>query len=369
DAIIINEDVFEKTLGKGERSPSVYEVTKAELLKELKRKGILIPQKYPVNEIYQKKLDEIVSHFFIHHESEIRKLLVYAFKTFIQHERATLEKLISPEDPHWKDVAAQLPRLEKIKTDLINGAPLSDFPQQHSVAIRYFEDSILTPVVFSGGYNPVFQWEGYSQFEQFLLSYRRGTERQRKAIEKGAELRVLKSLSDIILPFRTIKSPEGISNVINKWDSFNSIRKYITDLNDDLWKLISSCKEEGEDRQKEFIDDFNNLLEMRMKSLNTQIQNVDLEIEKAQAGLFSKITRFIIATLGSIIPGTAGFGQILEDAYMALVKKQVRNQYTAIGAVFEYERILSSLVLEPPVSVPKSFFLQEYKPIIYWDQH
>ena len=105
---------------------------------------------------------------------------------FIQHEKDTLAKLVSPEDPHWKDAAAQLTRLEKVKTALINGALLADFPQQRSVAKRYFEDSILTPVAFKSGYNPVFQWEGYSRFEEFLLSYRRGTETQRKAIEKGA---------------------------------------------------------------------------------------------------------------------------------------------------------------------------------------
>lgn len=369
DAIVINEDVYQKTVGEGENSPSIYEATKAELLKELYRKGVLLRQNYPVNESHQRKLDEVVTHFFSHHEPEMRQLLIYAFETFIQHEKDTLAKLVSPEDPHWNDVVVQLPRLEKIKTALNNNTPLEDIPQQHSVAKRYFEDSILTPVAFKSGYNPVFQWEGYSRFEQFLLSYRRGTETQRKAIEKGTELRVLKSVSDIILPYRAIKSPEGITRVINKWDSFSSIRKYITDLNVDLWQLISSFREEGEEKRKEFINDFNSILEMRMKSLNTQIHHADLEIERAQTIFFSKITRFIIATIGSIIPGTAGFGQILDDAYMALVKKQVRNQYTALNAVFEYERILSSIATESRISVTDTAFTQEYKPVMYWDMH
>lgn len=95
DAIVINEDVFQKTVGEGESSPSIYEVTKAELLKELKRKRILIPQKYPVNENHQRKLDEVVTYFFTHHEAEMRQLLIYAFETFIQHEKDTLERLVS----------------------------------------------------------------------------------------------------------------------------------------------------------------------------------------------------------------------------------------------------------------------------------
>lgn len=369
DTIVINLDVFEKTVGEGENSPSVYESTKATLLKELQRKKVLIPKEYPVIEHHQLKLEEIVEHFFIHHEEEIRQLLIYAFEMFIQHENDTLEKLVSPEDPYWSDVASQIPRLKKVKAALIDGSPLSGLPQLRSLAERYFEDSVLTPVAFKSGYNPVFQWEGYSRFEQFLLSYRRGTEAQRKSIEKGAELRVLKSLSDVILPFRIVKSPDGIARVINKWEAFREIREYIAELNVDLWKIISDCEEDDEAKQKEFIDDFNSMLDLRMKNLNSQIYQVDQEAEQAQASLFSKITRFIIATLGSTIPGTGGFGQVLEDAYMALVKKQVRERYTALNAIFEYERILSSLVSKAPASVFTSAFMQEYKPVMYWDLH
>ena len=109
DTIVINQDVFEKTVGEGEDSPSVYENTKAELLKELKRKGVLLPDEYPVKEPHQRQLDEIVDHFFINHEPKMRQLLICAFETFIKHEKDTLEKLVSPEDPHWNDVATQLP--------------------------------------------------------------------------------------------------------------------------------------------------------------------------------------------------------------------------------------------------------------------
>ena len=258
--------------------------------------------------------------------------------------------------------------MEFVRDALSSGCPLADFPHQQEVAKRYFEDAVLTPVAFQGGYNPVFQWEGYARFEQFLLKFRRGGATGRKPIEKGAELHVLRSLSDIVLPFRVVTSPDGISQTVAKWEAFAEIRGYISDLNGQLWETITGASGLAESEQRDFADDFNSMVNTRMSSLNRQIRQIDQEIEKEEASVLSRITRFLIATLGSVVPGTAGMGQILDDAHSALVRRRVKQSCPALNAVFEYERILSSLQSKREAPVSVSTVGNEYEAVEYWDQ-
>jgi len=368
DHIIINQSVFDKTVREGERTTSIYRATKAELLKVLEQQGVLIPTQYPIGETEKEQLSQLVDYFFTRHEVAMRQLLIYAFDAFIQHEKATLEKLITADDPHWQDVAVQLPRLENMKDALNSGSPLAEFPHHLDIAKRYFEDSILTPVAFQSGYNPVFQWEGYARFEQFLLKFRRGEVAQRESIKKGTELYVIKSLSDILLPFRVVRSPDEISTVVTKWKAFADIRCYVSELNGQLWNTITSASEVAKSEQRSFIEDFNSMLNARMNSLNHQIREIDQETEKEQISVFSRITRFIMATLGSIIPGTGGVGQILDEVHSALIKRHVRQNYPTLTAVFEYERLLNAQ--KPKQSKPLSISLigKEYETVEYWDQ-
>jgi hypothetical protein len=368
DHIIINQSVFDKTVRDGDRTTSIYRATKAQLLKALEQQGVLVPTQYPTGETEKEQLNQLVDYFFTRHEVAMRQLLIYAFDAFIQHEKATIEKLITTDDPHWQDVAAQLPRLENMKEALNSGSPLTEFPHQRDIAKRYFEDSILTPVAFQSGYNPVFQWEGYAKFEQFLLKFRRGESAQRESIKKGTELYVIKSLSDILLPFRVVRSPDEISTVVTKWKAFAGIRRYIAELNGQLWNTVTSVSEVAKSEQRDFVEDFNSMLNTRMNTLNHQIKEIDQEMEKERASTFSKITRFIMATLGSILPGTGGIGQVLDDAHSALIKRHVRQNYPALTAVFEYERLLSAQ--KPKQSKPLSISLigKEYESVEYWDQ-
>ena len=368
DTIIMNGVVFDNSVQKGEHSLSGYESAKAQLLKELNSMGILRPQQYPASDDQHRKLESIVDYFFMNHESEMRQMLVYAFDAFIGHEKATLEKLVSPEDPHWRDVASQLPRLEKIRTALAQGEPLSDFPQLRSIVKRYFEDCILTPAIFTSGYNPVFQWEGYGRFEEFLLCFRVSKAKQKNGIKKGTVLKVLKSISEVVVPFRVIRNPKEMERMTRKWKAFTSIRQYVTRMNRELWEVIDGYHERDENKQHEFVNDFNLMLQMRIAILNRQIEEIDIDVERNRSSFFSKIVRFIIATLGSIIPGTAGFSQVLDDVHANLIRRQVKERYPALRAVFEYESLVNTLELSGKPIAPISRILNEYKPVEYWDQ-
>jgi hypothetical protein len=106
----------------------------------------------------------------------------------------------------------------------------------------------------------------------------------------------------------------------------------------------------------------------RWKKLNCQIQEIDTEVEKKQASFLSKIARFTIAALGSIVPGTGGSSQVLDDVHLALVKKRVRKRYPGLNAMFNYERVLSSLSSHPRFPRPTSEVTQNYQPVKHWDE-
>lgn len=368
DQIVINQSAYQKVLSRGKGTSSTYRATKAELLKTLVQQGVLQPAKYPSVGVEQDQLDQLLDYFFRNHADAMRQLLAYAFDAFIQHERDTLEKLVAPEDPHWKDVASQLPRLERMRADLDTGAPLTDSPNLKEIAKRYFEDAIRTPIAFQTGYNPVFQWEGYAKFEQFLIKFRRGECAEGKSIQTGTELHVLRSLSDVIVPLRVVRSPDGVSQLVSKWGAFAEIRRYVSDLNRELWKMIRGASNVRLSEHKDFVGDFDSLLSARMETLNRQIKQVDLEIEKKHPSLSSRITRFLIATLGSAMPGSGGIGQILHEVHSAVIHKHVKTSYPGLSAVFEYERILSSIEVEPDSPISTSAIGSEYEAVEYWDQ-
>lgn len=367
DDIVINKDIFDKVLYEGYNSASIYRSTKAELMKALLDQGILKPIIYPKGDKQKEKILEIIDYLFSNNENEMRKLLIYAYDAFIKHEQATIEKLITPDDPQWKDINVQLPRLIYTRESLKNSEPISNIQMQKNIMQKYFEDSILTPVAFKNGYNPVFQWEGYSRFEQFLMQIRKGDDKRNRNIELGSESYVLKSLSDIILPYRVIRSPDGIKKLVEKWNSFSEIRKYISDMNRQIWNMISNTDLSYGKYSKDFIGEFNYTLKNYLENINNQIQEVSKEKEKADNSIFSKITRFIIATIGSIKPYTGGIGQILDDVYSTIIKKEIIKQYSSLHAIFEYEHIISKLSLKRRHLKPIVKVGTEYQSIKYWD--
>ena len=228
-SVIINKEVAEKAIDEGHNSKSKYRVIKADIITALIEKGILIPKEYPKGVIERDRISRIIEFFFSEHENDMIDLLSYAYDTFIRHEEATLKSFVELNDPYWEDVTKQLIRLKNIRKSFDLKVPIKDKEVQKNILRMYFEDSILTPEIFKNGYNPIFQWEGYARFEQYLMKYRRGDIKGKiRSIQKGSEYHVLSSISNIILPCRTIRSSDEIKILIKKWEEFSNIRKEIS---------------------------------------------------------------------------------------------------------------------------------------------
>lgn len=369
--VIINKEVVERIINEGHQSASKYRVIKSEIVQALIEKGILKPLEYPLGKDEKEMISKIVDYQFMKHEEEMRDLLIYAYDTFIKHEEATLRDFVEPDDPYWKDITIQLFRLKDIKAALQTKEPIKDLEKQKNILCMYFEDAILTPKNFLDEYNPVFQWEGYAKFEQYLLKYRRGEYIEK--IKKGSEYNVLSAIANIVLPCRNIQSSDEIDVIIKKWDAFSNIRKETSNINHKLWEMVTEIQNNHREPKfyNEFEKEFDYTLGNYVNYINHEYIKINKTIEKAKSNFFARITKYVIATIGSLATSKVNFSggmrPILDDVYNSLIERNIKNEYPSLKAIFEYEHIISNILFNSKYLKHKTILGNEYNSVKYWD--
>ena len=114
----------------------------------------------------------------------------------------------------------------------------------------------------------------------------------------------------------------------------------------------------------DFVDEFEYILDNYLSSTNFQIMEIDKKIEKAKTRNYSRITKYIIATIGSAInskvPFSGGIKPVLEDVYSALIENDIRKNYLPLKSIFEYEHIISNVLLNRKKFKNKTVLGTEY---------
>ena len=368
DHFVINEDVLEKALEKGRESPSDYEHRKAEILKLLADEGRLKPVKYKVSDDSQAQLDSLVDWFFAEHPDDMRRLAVGSYQAFREHELGTVRQLMHPDDPHAQHVLQKAPEWEQAEKAIRNGQALEEVPYLKQSMTRYFEDCLFTPLIFPSTYNPMFSWEGYAPFEEWLLARRRDAGDAGDRIQRGSQNTVLEALCECATPFRPIRTPDEAGRILTLWDAFSGIRELAASHNDAIWREVKRVQEAADsERTHEFVADFERFLDVRANSLSQEIADVALETERVKESRTYKVTKFIIATVGSLIPVGGGLQDLPANLHSTLVERQVEDQFPQASALIEYERNMKNEVLSREPLKPICRTSAEYQPQQYWD--
>jgi len=368
--IIINQEVFDRVIDEGRNSPSDYRKTKAEVFSLLKEREILIPTEYGVSTHTRETLESVVNHFLVNYQDDMYALGEVAFRSFIAHEKNTLEHIIRPEDPHYSGVASMLPRLESVQKMLADHAPIDEIPNFREILKRYFEEVLISPLFSPDGYNPIFQWEGYSHFEEWVLKRRRDQELAWERTKKGASRKVLSAFTEILIPGRILRSANEVGKLVNHWDSFHGVREHVEKTNNAIWNEIAAARSIEPDKEGEFVADFERFLALRVNGVSNMVAETDAAVEEyKRSSLSHRIGKFFIQTLGSIVPGTGGLASLLEDLHSHFVESQVKS-CSPIRGLLEYERIVSKATLGKieDSMVKCSVSGSEYTPVTYWDQ-
>ncbi|MHA2023154.1 MAG: hypothetical protein ACTSWQ_05790, partial [Candidatus Thorarchaeota archaeon] len=324
--IIINKDVFDKVIEEGKNSPSVYRKTKAEVFSLLEEKEILVPTEYSVSTSISETLESVVNHFLVNFKNDMYALGEMAFRSFIAHEKNTLEHIVQPDDPHYSGVVSMLPRLESVHKMVSDHTPIDEIPNFREILKRYFEEVLISPLFSPEGYNPIFQWEGYSHFEEWVLKRRGDQEMAWERTKKGTSRKVLSAFTEVLIPGRILRSTNEVGKLINHWDTFHEVRKHIETTNKAIWGEIEAAHLIEPDKEGEFVADFERFLELRVNSVSNLVAETDAAIEEYErSSLTHRIGKFFIQTLGSIVPGTGGLASLLEDLHKHFVESQVRS--------------------------------------------
>jgi len=366
--IRMNKTVYDKTILE-QTSESLYRRTKAENLLALKEQGRLEPVHYEIEATVKDKLNSLMDIFFIKYQDDMYALAVKAFDAFISHERQTLKNLMRQDDPHWKNASEKLPGLEKNRELIKSRVALDQIPNLKAILTKYFEDCLFTPLVCVETYNPIFQWEGYAYFEEWLLNKRKRTKtRHFKNIQKGGELTILKSWSEIILPHTIIRDSNQISALARKWEDFAPVRELIANTNNEIWQEIAKVTHLNHKERTEFVKDFERFLQIRSENVASTIQEskqTDLDFKSYNTE--HKIAQLFIQTIGSEIPCAGGLTNWLSDLFDSEIENSVKN-YSPIAGLFEYERIVRKVLAEHTAPRTKCEVVTDYTPIIYWNE-
>ncbi len=368
--ITINKDVYERVIEEGKNSSSEYRKTKSEVFTLLKEKEILLPVEYAVETNTKQTLEKLFSHFLDNYLDDMYALGEVAFQAFIAHERNTLEHIIQPEDPHYSDVASTLPRLESIHHLVSARAPIDEIPNFRAILKRYFEEVLISPLFSPESYNPIFQWEGYSHFEEWVLNRRRDHEMAWHRTKKGSTRKVLSAFTEVLVPGRILRSAKEVDKVVKHWESFKEVRKHVKKTNQDIWNEIESTQKIEPDNEFEFVNDFERFLQLRINSVSNMIAETDAAVKDyKRSNLSHRIGKFFIQTIGSIVPATGGLASLLEDLHNHFVDGEIRS-CSPIRGLLEYERIVSKATtgrIEDQMA-KCSISDSEYTPVTYWDQ-
>lgn len=369
ESIIINKVVYEETISRGQSSPSGYEYRKAIILEELKQSGKLRPMSYDISDREKEKLSTLIGALFKNYPNKIGELSANAYDAFCKHEIETINYLASPSDPHYVDVEIQVQRLKKEGSLLKQNVPLSSIPHLKNIITPYFEDVFFSPLISPSSYNPIFQWEGYAPFEEWILGLREDKSEAYERIKKGTQYKVLSAFAEIAIPARPpLKDANDAYKVMEKWDDFQPVRELIDKTNKEIWSEIETINQLDDTEIPEFVQYFEDILRSRMSNINNQIRLVDNYIERKKCKSSWKILRAMILTIGSLVPGTGGLESLLEYIYQKFIGQEIKADYPNFSGLFEYERILNSLSLSKEPIPPVVSVSKPYIPISYWDE-
>lgn len=368
DRFVINEDVLEAVRERAKNSPSDYENRKAEILELLVAEGRLKPICYELPNDSHAQLKALVDRFFCEHADDMRRLAVRSYRAFREHELGTVSQLMHPDDPHAQNVLRKAPEWESSEQAIRAGEPLDEVPYLKETMTRYFEDCLFTPLIFPSTNNPMFSWEGYAPFEEWLLARRRDATDAEERIQRGSENTVIEALCECATPFCPIRSRDEASRILTLWDAIAPVRELAVSHNTAIWKQIENAREAaGADRTDEFVEDFERFLQVRADALSREIADVTLETERIKESRTYKLTRFIIATVGSLIPAGGGLQDLLSELHDHLIGRRVQQQFPQALALIEYERNMKNEVLSRSPLKTVCRASGEYKPQQYWD--
>jgi len=231
------------------------------------------------------------------------------------------------------------------------------------------EDVFFSPLISPSAYNPIFQWEGYAPFEEWILGLREDKSEAYERIKKGTQIKILSAFAEIAIPARPpLKDANDAYKVLEKWDDFRPVRELIDKTNKEIWSEIERINQLDDTEIPEFVQYFEDLLRSRMSNINNQIRLVDYYMEHEKCKSSWKIFRAMILTIGSIAPGTGGLESLLECLYQKFIEDDVKKDYSNLKGLFEYERILNSLSLSKEPIPPVVNVSKPYIPISYWDE-
>lgn len=368
DSFVINKSVFDGILEKASTSPSDYERRKADMLRLLESEGRLRPTAYTVPSACQAQLTGLVDFFFERRPDDMRRLSIGAFRAFKEHELGTVRELMHRDDPHALDVLSNVPSWEQAEAELRTGKDLAEVPHLKQSIRRYFENCLFSPMLFPEAYNPILEWEGYAPFEDWLFERRLDAREAEDRARAGSEPAVLQALSEHTVPFSPIRTEAEMGNLLEHWQDFSGIRELAEAHNGAIWAQVESAREASDaGRTQEFLKDFERFLDARAQALNMETAEAFEAIEKRKHTRSYKLIRFLLATLGSTVPGSGGAQQSLEALYDRYVENETLEGRPEVATLIQYERNMKNQVLERKPLRPVCRIDAEYKPHTYWN--
>jgi hypothetical protein len=277
-----------------------------------------------------------------------------------------------PDDPHAVSTMNKVSKWKKVAEDLKTHPHPDEVPGVKASMVRYFEECLYTPMLFPDEYNPVFQWEGYAPFQEFLLSLRIGADRcrQEESIQKGTTAQVMRAVAETALCSRPLRDSTEIARLDKYFSGFEGIRRLASEQNAAIWKQLQAARSLSPERDSgEFVREFELFLATRMAALNTEIRETETEIDRERRSLGLKVKRFILQTLGSQpMPFLGGVSGLLEDLYAIEVEKKTLSRHPVIAMLREYERTMDKVILERPPLKATCSAESLYVPHRSWDE-
>jgi hypothetical protein len=347
DHVVINKDVYDSVIEEGRTSrASEYCRHKADCMRLLHTHGLLEPREYAVAPSQHACLRAIFDNDVRIHCDELRRLAVSAHRTYIQHARATADLMMNEDDPRRRDIYSNIPRWTAAQAALQQGALITEVPRVIDSLFRYYENCILTPILFPDATNPVLDWEGYAPFEEWFLHRRANTSEHARRIRKGSVVRVFETLTEIALPFKPIFDERGVESLLAMHAGFGQVRALANRMNHHAWERVQAATTvDGNDPYKvmEFVREFEAGLGAEVGTVNQEIQRARWEVVQRMTTTSSKIVLQCVGAIGSTLPVV---GKLVEDTlthlYRAWVEGRIEHEFPAYGAVKEYERNLGA---------------------------